>query len=151
MKLLPIFLLLFTFYSNAQPVVENTATRTSDSLILSNLNKQFIDNFIHQDTVRHTHLIDQDFICIESDGRIVPRAAYMQEWATAYSKSGYTTFSYTDENIRFFGNTALIRSKTVYTKQIHNKSIQGSSIYTDTYVKRNGAWKCIQAQITPLR
>jgi len=146
MKFLPIFLLPITLY--AQPGLRE---HSSDSLILSKLNKQFIDNFIHQDTASHNLLIDEDFVCIESDGRIVQRKAYMQEWATGYSRSGYTTFSYTGENIRLFGNIALIRSKTVYTKQINGNSIRGSSVYTDTYVKKNGAWKCVQAQITPVR
>jgi len=49
-----------------------------------------------------------------------------------------------------FGSTALLRST--------NKSIQmkdgvesvGMTMYTDVYVHENGAWKCIQAQITPV-
>ena len=28
------------------------------------------------------------------------------------------------------------------------KSITGSTMYTDIYIKENGQWKCIQAQIT---
>ncbi len=26
----------------------------------------------------------------------------------------------------------------------------GMTMYTDTYVHENGAWKCVQAQITPV-
>jgi hypothetical protein len=122
-----------------------------DSLTLSNLNRQFIENFIRQDTTRHSQIIDPDFVCIESDGAIVPRNVYMQDWATAYTKSGYTSFSITDEKIRIFGSTALIRSKTVYTKNSNGKTVRGNSIYTDTYHKQDGKWKCIQAQITPVR
>jgi hypothetical protein len=123
----------------------------ADSIILSSLNRQFIENFIHQDTIKHSAIIDPDFVCIESDGTIVPRAAYMHDWADAYNKSGYTSFSITDENIRIFGSTALVRSKTVYTKNINGKTVHGNSIYTDTYYRRDGKWKCIQAQITPVR
>jgi hypothetical protein len=122
-----------------------------DSLTLSNLNRQFIENFIRQDTVRHSQIIDPDFLCIESDGTIVPRNVYMQDWAGAYTKSGYTSFSITDEKIRIFGSTALVRSKTVFTKTSNGKTIHGNSIYTDTYHKRDGKWKCVQAQITPVR
>ncbi len=123
----------------------------SDSLALSDSNRQFIENFIRQDTTRHSQIIDPDFVCLESDGAIVPRDTYIHDWTTAYTKSGYTSFSITDEKIRIFGSTALVRSKTVYTKTINGKTVHGNSIYTDTYSKRDGKWKCVQAQITPVR
>jgi Domain of unknown function (DUF4440)/NIPSNAP len=126
-------------------------TNPTDSAILSGLNHQFIENFIRQDTIKHSTIIDPDFVCIESDGSIVPRAAYMRDWTGAYYNSGYTSFSITDEMIRIFESTALVRSKTVYTKDINGKTVQGNSIYTDTYYKRDGKWKCVQAQITPVR
>jgi hypothetical protein len=126
-------------------------SRQADSLALSRLNHQFIENFVRQDTLNHTTIIDPDFVCIESDGSIVPRAAYMKDWASAYAHSGYTSFSYTDESIRIFETTALVRSKTVYTKSVNGTTIKGNSIYTDTYHKRDGKWYCVQAQITPVR
>src|ERR1700719_1931031 len=43
----------------------------ADSLSLSTLNHQFIENFIHQDTLKHTEIIDPDFVCIESDGCVI--------------------------------------------------------------------------------
>lgn len=125
--------------------------RQPDSLALSVLNHQFIENFIHQDTIRHTLIIDPDFVCIESDGTIVPRAKYMRDWTTAYANSRYTSFSITDESIRIFGTTALVRSRTVYTKTVNGSTTHGNSIYTDTWYNRSGRWTCIQAQITPVR
>jgi hypothetical protein len=75
----------------------------------------------------------------------------MKRWASGYSKSVYTSLSYTDELIRIFGNSALVRSKTVYTKVVDGKTVHGNSVYTDTYVKEGGTWKCVQAQITPVK
>jgi hypothetical protein len=117
---------------------------------LSDLNRQFIENFIYEDTVRHNVISHPDFLCVQSDGTIESREDYMKRWASGYSKSGYTSFNYTDELIRIFGNTALVRSKTVYTKIVNGKTVHGNSVYTDTYVKEGGVWKCVQAQITPV-
>jgi hypothetical protein len=72
----------------------------------------------------------------------------MKGWANGYKNSHYKTFSYKDEVIRIFGNTALVRSKTVYTKEIDGRIISGNAVYTDTYVKESGKWLCVQAQIT---
>lgn len=123
----------------------------TDKAILSELNAQFIKNFITQDTAAHNEIIYKDFICIESSGAIVQRNEYMKDWAHAYENSGYTSFSITDENIRIFGDMALVRSKTVYTKTVDGKEAGGNSVYTDTYIKENGRWWCVQAHITGMR
>ena len=111
----------------------NITTHATDSAQLSELNRHFIENFVNQDTVRHNTIIHPDFVCIQGDGTIETREEYMKRWASGYSKSGYTSFSYTDELIRIFGNTALVRSKTVYTRTADGRSVHGNSIYTDTY------------------
>jgi ketosteroid isomerase-like protein len=140
---------LMSIAENAKTMIEKES-RTQDSAELSALNRQFIENFIRQDAVRHDAIIHRDFVCIQNDGSIMGREEYMKEWPGAYTQSGYTDFSYTDETIRFFGDVALVRSKTVYTKKLGDKVLKGNSVYTDTYVKENQHWKCVQAQITPV-
>ncbi len=129
--------------------MEQTIAKT-DKEILSELNAQFIKNFVTQDTASHNKIIHNNFICILSSGVIVGREKYMDDWAHGYETSHYTSFSYTDEDIRIFGNMALVRSKTVYTKTIDGQTVHGNTVYTDTYVKENGRWWCVQAQLTPV-
>ena len=117
---------------------------------LSKLNAQFIKNFVAQDTAAHNQIIHKDFVCIEGNGQIVPRSQYMKDWAHDYQNGAFTSFTYSDEFIRIFGNVALVRSKTVYTRVKNGVTSSGNSIYTDTYFKENGRWWCIQAQITPV-
>ncbi len=123
----------------------------SDSALLSAINKNFINNFLKQDVKSHSEIIHNDFACIESNGNIVPRDLYLKNWATDFDNSGYTSFSYQDEVIRIFGNTALVRAKTIYTKIVNTKLKTGYTIYTDTYLKEDGEWKCVQVQITPVK
>ena len=52
-----------------------------------------------------------------------------------FSNGGFTHFVYKDEVIRILGNSASVRSNTVYTRIVAGKAIEGTSIYTDTYVK----------------
>ena len=122
----------------------------NDLAVLRALNAQFIKNFVAQDTTAHNEIIHKDFVCISNNGDIQDRNEYMAGWSGSYVKSGYTSFRYTDEAIRIFGNTALVRSRTVYTKLKDGETIEGGSVYTDTYIKENGRWWCVQAQITPI-
>lgn len=122
----------------------------TDEMVLSELNAQFIKNFITQDAVAHNKIIHPDFICIQNSGAIMERDEYLKGWEHGYENSHYTSFTYTDEFIRIFGNIALVRSRTVYTKNKDGKIINGQSVYTDTYLKEDGIWLCVQAQITPV-
>ena len=146
-----VFLALLLTSQSSMAQTTDKSTPRADRAILSQLNKKFINNFVTQDTVSHNQIVHKDFVCIESSGVIVGRKEYMKGWARGYKDSGYETFSMSDEFIRMFGNMALIRSRTVYTKIKNGTTIYGGTIYTDTYVKEEGKWQCVQAQITPIR
>lgn len=145
-----IVLISMSTLANAQPFAEAKA-KTKDLAELSKINAQFIKNFVTEDTASHNRIIHPDFICIQGSGVIVKRDDYLREWATGYRTSGYKSFDYSEEMIRIFGNMALVRSKTTYTREVDGKTEKGYTIYTDTYVKENGKWLCVQAQITPIK
>lgn len=134
---------------NQAPMQEKD--QAQDRAMLSQLNAQFIKNFITQDVKAHNEIIHSDFVCIENNGSIIGREEYLKNWATDYQNSGLESFTYTDEFIRIFGNVALVRSRSVFTKKQNGKLVTGYSVYTDTYVKEQGRWWCVQAQMTPVR
>ena len=131
--------------------MEKELTPKTDQARLSELNAEFITNFLTQDVTAHDKIIHKDFVCIESNGAIVSRDVYLKNWATDFGNSGYDSFAYKDELIRIFGNTALVIAKTVYTKNENGQVKEGYTIYTDTYVKENDKWQCVQVQITPVK
>jgi hypothetical protein len=128
----------------------NVQVTDDDRRALSLLNKKFIQNFINQDTVAHNEIIHKDFVCIDNSGEIMNRKRYMEDWSHSYKDGDFQSFTYHDEDIRIFGNTALVRSRTEYRKS-GNEKAKGGSVYTDTYVKEHGRWWCVQAQITPVK
>jgi hypothetical protein len=122
-----------------------------DMAALSKLNAQFIRNFVTNDTIAHNKIIHKDFVCIDSKGKVINRKDYMLDWAHDYDTSVYKHFDYSAEFIRIFGNTALVRAVTQYTIWKDGKAINGHTIYTDTYIRENGNWQCVQAQLTPVK
>lgn len=88
------------------------------------LNARFIHNFITNDVARHDAILHLDFICISPAGARVNRADYL---------------------------TALLRSTNRSVRLKDGIETVGMTMYTDTYVREDGAWKCIQAQITPVQ
>jgi hypothetical protein len=122
-----------------------------DSLVLSRLNTQFIQNFINNDTVAHNQVVYKDFLCIGSNGQVIERNEYMRGWAHGYDSHIYSSFIKEKESIRLFGDMALVRSETIATINDRGNKIQKRGLYTDTYVRVNGRWWCVQAQLTPVK
>ena len=137
-------------FAQTNPGKQSATSKTNDDLSqLRALNAQFIQNFLHNDTVAHNKIIYKDFVCIIGNGTVVNRKDYMKGWSHGYDPTVYKSFVMQNELIRVFGNTALVRAETPYTYISNGKEISGTTIYTDTYIKLDGRWWCIQAQLTP--
>jgi hypothetical protein len=136
--LLVVFFLSVLFQTRAQ--------NNDDMLKLKNLNAKFINNFVTNDTASHSKIIHKNFVCITSDGRYLNRQDYLNGWAHGFD--GFKYWDYRDENIQLFGNVALVHSRNKYVLERERREITGMSMYTDVYLKENGEWKCVQAQIT---
>jgi len=124
-----------------------TAQET-DMTVLKKLNAKFIHNFVTNDTASHNLIIHKDFVRISSEGQFVGRKEYLDNWAHGFD--GFIYWDYRQEDIRIFGNMALVHSQNKYIVLKDGKEITGMSMYTDTYIKENGLWKCVQAQISKL-
>jgi len=131
--------------------METNTAQTTDMAQLSALNARFIKNFITNDTASHNQIIHKDFIYISMEGEIVNRDEYMKRWAHGYNPEVDKSFEYKNEFIRVFGDMALVRSNTYYSWLENGKTMHGKTVYTDTYIKENGRWWCVQAQITELK
>jgi ketosteroid isomerase-like protein len=114
------------------------------------LNARFIHNFITNDVAGHDAILHEDFICITPTGARVGRADYLKAWATGFDAERIPYFDYRDELITVAGDTALLRSTNKSVRVVNGAETVGMTMYTDIYVKQDGHWKCLQAQITPV-
>ncbi len=117
---------------------------------LRSLNAQFIENFIRNDVRAHDALLHRDFIAIQSDGARVDRASYLKKWATGFDPEVIVYWDLRDELINVIGDVALVRATNKHVIRRDGRDIAGMTTYTDTYLYEAGAWKCIQAQSTPV-
>lgn len=114
------------------------------------LNARFIHNFITNDVPSHDAILHPEFICITPTGARVGRADYLNAWASGFDAERIPYYDYRDERIDVFGDTALVRSTNKRIGSKDGVETVGMTMYTDIYVRRDGTWKCIQAQITPV-
>ncbi|MFI0847352.1 nuclear transport factor 2 family protein [Mesorhizobium sp. IMUNJ 23232] len=117
---------------------------------LRDLNARFIENFLTNDVASHDALLHAEFIGVRSDGTRIGRASYLEQWATGFDPDIIVYWDVRDEFITLIGNVALVRSTNKHVFRHDGRDETGMTTYTDTYLYEAGAWKCIQAQITPI-
>ena len=134
------------FYSSLLGLgVMRAEAQQTDLDVLKKLNARFIHNFVMSDTASHSRIIHRDFIHVSSEGKYTARKEYLENWVHGFD--GIVYWDYRDEDIRIFGSTALIHSQNKCISIKDGKEQVSYWMYTDTYIKENGEWKCIQAQI----
>ena len=111
------------------------------------LNARFIHNFVTNDVASHDAILHPRFINIWPTGQRWDRATYLKYWATAFDPEVIVYWDVRDELITVIGDVALVRSTNKATRRRDGNDVTGMTMYTDTYLFENGAWKCIQAQI----
>ena len=119
-------------------------------LDLKELNARFINNFVTNDVASHDAMLHADFTAIQSSGARVGRAAYLEKWKSGFDPDIIPYWDFRDELITIIGNVALVRATNRFTVRRNGVETTGMTTYTDTYIFEDGAWKCIQAQITPV-
>ena len=144
MKEAILFFFILSLFNNPGSAQANS----DDMKTLKLLNSKFINNFVTNDTVSHSKIIHRDFVCIGSSGQYINRKDYMNGWLHGFD--GFVYGDYRDERISIFGNTALVHAANKYVVVSNGKESKGMSMYTDVYIKENGEWKCVQAQISKL-
>lgn len=117
---------------------------------LSALNALFINNYITSDVASHDAITHPRFTLINSAGLYWDKAKYLDDWATAFQPDVVVYFDLRDERIDLFGDVALVRATNKHTIRTNDHEETGMTTYTDTYVRENGNWLCIQAQLTPV-
>ena len=114
------------------------------------LNATFIHNFITNDVPSHAAITHERFVYMSAKGARQNRKDYLERWATGFDPEVIVYWDTRDEQISVFGPVALVRSTNKHVVRTDGTETTGMTTYTDTYLRENGAWKCIQAQLTPV-
>ena len=119
---------------------------TPDEATLTQLNQQYIAAFLQGDVNWYQQHLTDDFVCIESDGTLLDKRAFLRE--TAKGPGTVVDYRLVETKIRIIGDTAFIHAQGLATRKDGSTS---TSRYTDVYVRMHGQWKAASAQITGIR
>jgi ketosteroid isomerase-like protein len=90
----------------------------------------------------------EDCTVVWPDGRIVNKR---QDLQTMTGDIVFTEFKIDDVRVRLYGDTGIVVGEgTIKAHKGKQDLLGGKFVWTDTFVKQDGAWKVIASQITPV-
>jgi hypothetical protein len=121
---------------------EALAYTASDEQILERLNWEYVNAFMKADVEWYRENLADEFVVIESDGSVFTKEQFLRNTLKGPDVADYKLH---EVDIRVYGTAALVRATGVWTRA---DGSMGMSRYTDVYVRDNGRWKTVSAQIT---
>jgi ketosteroid isomerase-like protein len=114
----------------------------SDVHRLQQLNNEYIGAVLAGDVAWYRIRLAEEFVCIESDGSVLDKAAFLRKTAAG---SDLAEYRLENVDVRQYGDVALVRATGRWRTK---DGTPGMSRYTDVYVRTDGDWYVVSAQIT---
>lgn len=127
----------------AMPFFGTAATKESnDEQAIRELNAGYVRAFMNSDADWYDRHLTADFMCILTSGTVVDRATFL-----ANAGKPHTTLSYdlSELGIRVHGDVALVTALGTWTRK---DGSNGRTRYIDVWVRKDGMWKAVSAQLT---
>lgn len=121
-----------------------SSVETSDEGVIRELNAGYVRAFLNSDADWYDRHLTPDFKCILTSGAVVDRATFL-----ANARKEHTTVSYdlSDVGIRVYGDAALATAVGTWRRK---DGTTGRTRYIDVWIRKDGAWKAVSAQLTPV-
>lgn len=114
----------------------------TDTDRLHRLNEQYVRASLAGDVEWYRERLTEDFVCIDSDGSVLGKEAFLRMTADG---SELATYRLDEVAVRIYGDVALVRATGSWTAK---DGAAGVSRYTDVYVRTADDWRVVSAQIT---
>lgn len=83
----------------------------NDVEVLRHLNADYIDAVTTSNVARFSELLADDFLCSQSDGTLIDRAAFLEHTAQPYPLRALEAH---DVRVRVLGDVALVHARTTF-------------------------------------
>ena len=121
---------------------------SGDEQALILIQHQWADARLKRDSSFATQIEADDFTVVWPDGQIINK----QDDVKSYEAEGavFSEFKIADLDVRFYGETAIVVGQGSIKGHTPTKDLSGRYVWTDTFVKQNGAWRAVASQVTPV-
>lgn len=110
---------------------------------LCDLERQWGQSLVSGDAKGVEQMLADDFIGVDTHGKLYRKAAELAWIRTAGASSHFTSDTMNDVIVRFYGNTAIAQGSDSWTGK---GGKAGRFVWTDIWVKRHGRWQIVATE-----
>src|SRR4030042_1294000 len=99
------------------------------------------DALIKHDPAPIYKMLADDFIGTTPEGAVYTKAQLLE--GVKSSKENYISMVDDEVKVHVFGDAVVISARNTITMRVEGKETSFQERYTDTWVKRDGRWKCV--------
>lgn len=126
--------------------------RAGDTDVVAALTRQgtaWDEAIVRKDAAAVAANMADDFRAIRSNGAAVDRATFLRDLLDP--QLAIDPYGVEDFDVRVYGDVALLSGRTKMTGRYAGEPFTTHYRYVDVYVRRDGAWKVVSVQTTPVR
>ena len=122
------------------------SNNSDDEQALRQIQHQWADARLKRDSSFPSQIEADDFTVVWPDGQIINKQGDVESYETG--GASFSEFKIIDLNVRFYGDTAIVVGQGSIKGHTPTKDLSGNYVWTDTFVKQNGAWKAVASQVS---
>ena len=148
MKAYPSFLVVFAvLFQFAANLVAQTSDPKAAEEAVRKLERAWLDAYEQRDAKAMEAIVADDFIITFPQGRKQTKAQIVESMKKPAPPGRSEKFRTEETEARVFGDTVVLTGRVISETQRDGKSSTGQMLYTDTYVRRNGAWQVVASHL----
>ena len=121
------------------------ADTTADEQALRKIEQEWTQAHVKRDTSVAQRIESDDFTFVDPDGIISNKA---QSLKNVSGDLVFQEFLIDELKIRVYGDAAIASGLGTVKAKFRDSDISGSYRWTDVFVRQNGSWKAVVAQVT---
>jgi hypothetical protein len=121
---------------------------SADEQALMDLENKISAAYLHGDTKTVEASLDERYTLTNSHALVSHRDDDLRELRAGDPK--YTVFSTHDMQARVYGDAGIVIGVVSLEGTSGGKAFDADMRFTDTFVRTNGTWKMVAAQVTPI-
>lgn len=112
------------------------------------LERAWLDAYEKHDAKAMQAIVADDFLITFPDGSQQTKADILAMIKRPISAESASKFSTVDVRSRVYGDTVILTGRVITEYKRGGETKKDESLYTDTYVRRNGAWQVVASHLS---
>jgi uncharacterized protein (TIGR02246 family) len=132
-----------------QALAQKRDEKDADEKAIRKLEEDWGKAVENNDAKELARIVSEDFAFTLPDGRVLDRKQYVSRELIPADEKVEKADNQTDQ-VRVIGDVAVVNGHSTLTGKKGGKAFEYRFRWTDVFVKRDGRWQAVSAQLTPI-